>query len=485
MSNENKNYRSIDFLIKPTNKELFAYCENSCLLAKNLYNSANFYIRQLMFGLKKEPDKRFDNEKRVIEILENNIDAINQLRKDYLGKRLKNEKDATKKKKLKDKLADFEYWKVPTADKWYINYNLLEAVLKITEDDDYNALPGQVNQQVLKELNSAWKSYFKSLGRFKTTPSDFKGMPKPPKYIEIDKHTCTFTNVVCTLKEIDGLTYLTFPKTKLKLNLGKYLSKDTKLQQVKIVPYYNNYKIILLIKDKEYSPIEVESKRILGIDPGLTNFATISNNIGVTPIIIKGGVIKSRNQYYNKQKANLQSLLPEGQFTSRRIANLGQKRDLFFNDYFYKIVHYIIRYAKENQIDTIVMGYNKEQKQELNIGHVSNQNFVFVPFARFRNILSYLCLKNDIKFVLQEESYSSKASFLDNDNIPTYNKNSGVHYHFSGRRCKRGLYKSQSGILLNADVNGASNIIRKAFPASFAAITDKSYLYKTVTSVKL
>ena len=135
--------------------------------------------------------------------------------------------------------------------------------------------------------------------------------------------------------------------------------------------------------------------------------------------------------------------------------------------------------------NTIVMGHNKEQKQNINTGKTNNQNFVSVPFARFRDILSYLCLKNDIKYILQEESYSSKASFLDNDIIPTYSKDDSKSYHFSGNRCKRGLYKSQSGILLNADVNGASNIIRKAFPASFAAITDKSYLYKTVTSVKL
>ena len=474
------NYKSIDFLIKPTNRELYDYCENSCLLAKNLYNTGNYYIRQLMSGLKKDTDKRFKNEQEVIDTVENNIDTINQLRKDYLKKRLENETDIKKIRDLDYKLKHFENWTAPTADKWYINYNLLEAVFKVTENEDYNALPGQVNQQILRELNKTWKGFFKALERFKKHPAEFTGMPKPPKYIEIDKHTCTFTNVICKLKEINGLTYLTFPKTDIKLSLGKYLSEDTKLQQVKIVPYYNNYKIILLIKDKKFSPVEKDSKRILGIDPGLNNFATISNNIGIAPIIIKGGVIKSQNQYYNKRKAQLQSCLPEGQYTSKQINSLGMYRDLFFNDYFYKIAHSIIRYAQSNNIDTIVIGHNKEQKQNINTGKTNNQNFVSVPFARFRDILSYLCLKNDIKYILQEESYSSKASFLDNDTIPIYSKNDSKSYHFSGTRCKRGLYKSSSGILLNADVNGASNIIRKAFPSSFADITDLSYLYKTV-----
>ena len=161
------NYKSINFLIKPTNRELYDYCENSCLLAKNLYNTGNYYIRQLMSGLKKDTDKRFKNEQEVIDIVENNIDTINQLRKDYLKKRLENETDIKKIRDLDYKLKHFENWTAPTANKWYIGYNLLEAVFKVTENEDYNALPGQVNQQILRELNKTWKGFFKALEGFK------------------------------------------------------------------------------------------------------------------------------------------------------------------------------------------------------------------------------------------------------------------------------------------------------------------------------
>ena len=296
----------------------------------------------------------------------------------------------------------------------------------------------------------------------------------------MDNVIFTFQN--CSFVFESNSCSLLFPKIKEKLNLGSYITDKDKLQQVEVAPYYGKFLVSVIIKDKDIQSKECKPKRVFAIDPGVNNFATISNNIGNTPIIIKGGVIKSRNQYFNKTRAKLLSDLQKGKDSShnlkssKRLNSLSRYRQNFLRDYFYKIAHSIVDEALNNKVDTIIMGSIEGWKQSVNTGKQNNQSFVNVPFDKFKKILEYLCLKNGIQYIQVNESYTSKASFLDFDKIPNYGDKNIPE--FSGKRIKRGLYKSKTGQIINADINGASNILRKSVPSAFESINNFDYLLK-------
>ena len=452
-------YRTVSFEIKK-NTELYAYLEELCANSKRLYNTTNFYIRQVMTGIQKDDADRQPNEKGVLDVLLTYLPKVN---------------------KIKENRNSQTRYEMPTKEKWMLTYNLLDGIFKLSENEDYRNLPAQVNQQVMKQCFSNWKSYLKSLKEYKKNPSKFLGKPRCPNYKEHDLSNAILTNIICKIKTTDAGSYLTFPKTKLTYNLGNYISDKDKLQQVEIKPYFNSLKLILIIKDIEYPEVVSTPERVLGIDLGVNNFASISNNVGLTPIIIKGKVMKERNQYFNKRKAELSSILQKGEDSkhsekhSKRLNAISAKRDRFFRDYFYKISHGILRYAVENNIDTIVVGKNQEWKQNIDIGKKNNQTFTSIPFARFTFMFRLLCAKYGIQYIETEESYTSQASFLDMDEIPTYGESDEKHA-FSGKRAKRGIYKSSNGTKLNADINGASNIIRKAIPTAFNKIADITFV---------
>ena len=203
----------------------------------------------------------------------------------------------------------------------------------------------------------------------------------------------------------------------------------------------------------------------MSIDIGTDNLmaCAVFSNGRSNQFIIDGRHIKSINAYYNKTVAKLKSSYAEQGMeheTTKRLLRIYNGRANRINDYFSKSAEYVIRTCLEHGVTTLVVGYNKEMKQEINIGKVNNQNFVYIPFDNLRNKLRYKCELHGIKFVLQEESYTSKASCLDGDDIPVYGKTDGT-VKFSGRRVKRGLYRSSDGSLLNADINGSVNILRK------------------------
>lgn len=449
-------YRVVKFEVNKKHK-LYPYFEDCTQKAKNLYNVTNFHIRQVMTGIQKEPSKRQENEVDVLNNIEHSLPLMNSIR-------------------TKNPFV------MPTAEKWFLSYGFLDCLLKVNNNIDYYALPAQVNQQIMRRCVSNWKSYFKALKQYKKTPAAFTGKPQMPKYKKSNKDSAVFTAVICNLKFENNGCYIKFPKTKELLFLGNYLNKDSKLQQIEVSPYYGKFLVSVILKDKDIKSKEVKPTRIFAVDPGVNNFATISNNIGTTPIIIKGGVIKSRNQYFNKTRAKLLSDLQKGKDSShslkssKRLNSLSRYRQNFLRDYFYKIAHSIVREAKSNDIDTIIMGSNKGWKQSTNTGKQNNQNFVNIPFNKFKRILEYLCLKNDIQYIEVNESYTSKASFLDFDDIPNYGDKNIPE--FSGKRVKRGLYKTKNGQIINADINGASNILRKSVPSAFEKINNFNYLLK-------
>ena len=193
-------YRTVSFEIKK-NTELYAYLEELCANAKNLYNTTNFYIRQVMTGIQKDDTDRQPNEKDVLSIIETYLPKVN---------------------KIKESRKSQTRYEMPTKENWMLTYNLLDGIFKLSENVNYRALPAQVNQQVMKQCFLDWKSYLKSLKQYKKNPSKFLGRPKLPNYKEHDLSNAILTNIICKIKTTDNGSYLTFPKTKLIYNLGRW-----------------------------------------------------------------------------------------------------------------------------------------------------------------------------------------------------------------------------------------------------------------------
>ena len=225
--------------------------------------------------------------------------------------------------------------------------------------------------------------------------------------------------------------------------------------------YNKNDKILCeLIYEKEIEQVK-KNDRVASIDIGLENLFTIAFNYNKKGISIKGTKLKAINQYFNKIKASLQSMLPNKQYVSKFINQLLYKRTEQLRNYIGYYTNKLIEILRTERISKLVVGYNKEWKQEINIGSKNNQNFVSIPFRKILDILRYKLEDNGIEYKEQEESYTSKASYLDNDDIPIY-KEETEEIKFSGRRIKRGIYKSKQGKIINADLNGALNILKKS-----------------------
>lgn len=223
-------YRTYQFRIKNTHP-LFNYCDDICFKSKNLYNVANFYIRQTFSGLRKEPTLRHENETNVISNINSNITKLNEIRIDTFDKR----KDYKTTKVKKEEPSLFKELDKTNS---FVGFTLLDGIFKISEQSDYKNLPAQTNQLTLKLLEKDWKSFFMANNEYKINPSKFKGKPKPPKYAKKDGRKITkFTNQSCLIKNKNDKVYLSFPKTKLTLELGKEIgSKINKLKEVRIIP---------------------------------------------------------------------------------------------------------------------------------------------------------------------------------------------------------------------------------------------------------
>lgn len=239
-------------------------------------------------------------------------------------------------------------------------------------------------------------------------------------------------------------------------------TKVQQVKQVRIVPKTYHYAIEVVYEQKPVTQSASGVEGIVGIDIGLNNLATItSNRPEVLPLIINGKPLKSINAYYHKTKAVLQLQLKGERTRSSRIQKLTHKRNCKIDNYLHGCSRFILNHLAANRIGTLVIGYNDEWKQGINLGCRNNQNFVAIPHARFIEMLTYKAQLAGIAVVVIEESYTSKCSFLDNEPI-------GKHSQYRGKRIKRGLFRAGDGRLINADVNGSANLVRKAFPNAFA-----------------
>ena len=247
-----------------------------------------------------------------------------------------------------------------------------------------------------------------------------------------------------------------------KMKQGIKIANRHKVLDCKCFRIYNkNDKILCeLIYEKEIEQVK-KNDRVASIDIGLENLFTIAFNYNKKGISIKGTKLKAINQYFNKEKARLQSMLPNKQYASKFINQLLYKRTEQLRNYIGYYTNKLIEILRTERILKLVVGYNKGWKQEINIGSKNNQSFVNIPFRKILDILRYKLEDNGIEYKEQEESYTSKASYLDNDEIPIYKEETN-EIKFNGRRIKRGIYKSKQGKIINADLNGALNILKKS-----------------------
>ncbi|MHA2073189.1 MAG: RNA-guided endonuclease InsQ/TnpB family protein [Candidatus Hodarchaeales archaeon] len=342
--------------------------------------------------------------------------------------------------------------------KW-THYNSLYHLIKSSEN--YRELPAQTAQQVLKILDRSWTSFFRAIKVWSEDKAKFLGKPKLLNYKPKNgEFMLVFTNQ--QVKLINKV--LIFPK-KVALEVKTRLPDKTNIREVRIIPKGVGY-VVEIVYHKKFSPKQLNKNNkanIIAIDLGVRNFITIVNNNGLKPFFIKGGVVKSINQYYNKKRARIQSIYDRQDIkTGKAMQKLTIKRNKKINDYFHKISRKIIEFCTHNDIGTVVIGYNPDWKQKCGFGKRNSQNFITIPYYKLIKQLEYKTEEQGIIVIKQEESYSSKCSFLDNEPIKRHKK-------YLGRRSTSGLFQSATGTIINADINGAYNILKKAFPNAIAA----------------
>ena len=356
-------------------------------------------------------------------------------------------------------------------NKKYLSYNENYKMLKNSEN--YKKLNSNMAQQILKEVDESFKSFFALLKLAKN--GQYNGKIKLPNYLAKDGFTTLVIGFVRLKDDMLIVPYSnSFRKThkEIAIKLPPVL-KGKKIKEIRIIPkQHSRYFEIQYIYEVEEVQRELNKENALGIDLGIDNLCTCVTNTGAS-FIIDGRKLKSINQYYNKINAKLQSIKDKQKIerTTLRQKRITRKRNNRINDYLSKATRTIVNYCLNNDIGKLVIGYNEDFQRNSNIGSINNQNFVNIPFGKLRDKLIYLCKLYGIEFKLQEESYTSKASFFDGDEIPIYDKENLQEYIFSGKRIKRGLYQTSTGKLINADCNGALNILRKS------KVVDLSVLY--------
>lgn len=338
-----------------------------------------------------------------------------------------------------------------------ISFNDLYHLIKV--EDCFKSLPNDVSKQVLMQVQRSWMSFFKILKSYKKSKTSFTGCPKPPKYKnKLTGRNSVIINIRCC--RLKNKTILFNKHLNLELK-----TKVTNLVEVRISPQSNCYKVQVCYKRESLPSIESNNK--IAIDLGINNLCTITNNFNKQPVIINGKELKSINKYYNKLRAKSQSQLKKNHnlYNSNYLKSLSQKRNNKIKHFLHHVSKIIISESLNNNVSEIIIGYNSQWKQEINLGSKTNQTFVQIPFLTLINQIKYKAELQGITVLLNEESYTSKCSALDLEDIKK-------HEVYQGKRIKRGLFKTEKGLLINSDVNGSLNIGRKVFGNDFINLSD-------------
>ena len=398
--------------------EMFPYFDGLAHKAKNLYNASLFRIRNAFTAHDKT--NVTSNEKEVLDEL-----ALLKGQKTYR----------------------------------VLGYGVLQRLMRVTQNPDFFAgLPMQSAQATVKHACSDFQNWLSALKKYKQNPASFTGKPRMPGYCKGDITTLTLTNQ-------DAVIYgdeLKLPKTKQRLRIRKRHS--ARLQEVKVCPVSGGYDILLVYQVKE--PSAETGTHSAAVDFGVDNTMAVVADTGDS-ILFKGEYIKSINQYFNKEKAWRVSVMSKGNATatrvwSKKLDQLSAYRTNYIRDCFHKMSKKLLEWCKSHGVGCLVLGSNKFWKQKADIGKQNNQNFVSIPFEMLKSMIELKACEYGVTVVRNEESYTSKTSFLDSDDIPVYVEGDETKHRFSGKRIQRGLYRSSDGTVLNADINGAANILRKA-----------------------
>ena len=425
-------------------KQIFAFAEQYSKLAKALYNAALFRIRQVFTGWDKG-DNRTPLEQSVFDEIEC----------------------------AKEAYGNFSCRRV-------LSYPSLDKILRANRNPDFFAgLPMQTAQSIVRQAVTDFKAWLEALKAYKKDPSSFTGKPKMPGYCKADKKTFKVTNQDAALyptKDGKGCL-LKLPKMDHNRIPFSYLKDTSNLREIVFKPYYGKYIMTFIIEDMA-PPFYPDLPNMAGMDFGTDNIAAIACTDG-SSVVYKGGAILSANQFFAKQKASAVSILTKGKkhrhVSSAFLNDLSLKHDCFLKDQMHKLSTAIVRYCIAHRIGILVVGTNRLWKQHASMSKKNNQKFVSIPHEKLRWMISYKALVAGIEVIWQEESYTSKADCTAGDLIPVYGKEK-THPVFSGRRIERGLYLCKAGYCINADCNGAANILRKAFPHAWDACKDFQFL---------
>jgi len=362
----------------------------------------------------------------------------------------------------------------------WLRYQDLNFILKTSTH--YKLLKAQTSQQILKTLDKNWKSFFNAIKQWKKSRKKFNGRPSPPKYKKDCNNLLIFTNQNSTIKHnkiiltMSQLFKKEFPEFEnpIEIRIPHYRNKNFEhYQQIRILPRKIFYEVEIVYK-KEIEKSKVDTKRYLSIDFGLNNLITTVENQNSKPIIISGKILKSINRQWNKRKARLYSIKDKQNLKgTNRLDTITINRNSVVKDYLHKTSQFIVGYCLKNQIGNICVGELKNIKHHIRMGKRNNQNFVNVPIQTLKQMITYKAQLVGIKVHEVDESYTSKCSSLDLEAIRKHN-------NYVGNRVKRGLFKG-SNYLLNADVNGALNILRKVVGDGFIQnLSDRGYWFQPV-----
>lgn len=328
------------------------------------------------------------------------------------------------------------------------NYNAVNKEFTHNNQVDYRALPAKISKQVQMLVDKAFKSYF-ALVKKKRDNSYDKNVSLP-KYLNKTQGRCTtpYPKDALSVKH-EGFIKL----SKTNIIIKTKVSKE-KIQAVRIVPKGNHFVLEVLYKQPVDKPISDKIERVAFVDPGLNNLMTVTSNC-FNSLLYGGRDLKSINQLANKTIANLKSKLSErGLLSSSLLQSVYSKRHRRILDKLHKITSNLMSHLVSHNVDTLIFGHNKGQKQDIQLGKKTNQNFVQIPMYQLISMLQYKCQLKGIRFIVTEESYTSKCSFLDLEEIKH-------HKSYLGNRVKRGLFRTSTNCYINSDVNGSLNIGRK------------------------
>src|SRR5258708_7186383 len=353
----------------------------------------------------------------------------------------------------------------------YLNYTEMDR--RMQSHKAYKALPAKVSQQVLVVLDKNWIAFFEARAAYEEDPSTFTGRPRLPKY----KHKTEGRNIlVYTVQAVSkrGLKKGLIQPSMLPIEIQ---TKHRDIDQVRIVPRNGHY-VVEVVYSKEPVQAQVDPSFCIAIDLGVTNLAAITaNREGFVPRLVNGRPIKAWNQWYNKRMKELKLCLPkeDRERVTKQMEQITNTRNRRINHYLHAASKRIIDFLVKAGVGTIIIGKNPLWKQEAGMGKRNNQNFVAIPHARFIDMLTYKAALVGIQVEVREESYTSKASFVDLDPIPDYKPNDEEEHIFSGKRIgkRNRLYRTKDGRKICADVNGAYNILRKSKPNVFAEAGSK------------